>query len=254
MPLPFIGIPTHNERSKEDKFPPRYAMSQSYTWAVEEVGGAPFLVPLLQDKNTLRTLYDQMDGLLLAGGGDLDPARYGEAPHPNLLDVDVLRDRVETIMTQWALAEGKPLLAICRGVQMLNVTAGGTLYQDLPTLRPSNLVHQWHLLRPRHYRAHAVDVQPGTRLERIFGAPRVQVNSLHHQAVKDVAPGFVVNAVASDGLIEGIESPNGHFVVGVQWHPEVLAIEDPSMRQLFAAFVEEAAAYRAQRLGMDRAA
>ena len=132
MPLPFIGIPTHNERSKEDKFPPRYAMSQSYTWAVEEVGGAPFLVPLLQDKNTLRTLYDQMDGLLLAGGGDLDPARYGEAPHPNLLDVDVLRDRVETIMTQWALAEGKPLLAICRGVQMLNVTAGGTLYQDLP--------------------------------------------------------------------------------------------------------------------------
>lgn len=254
MSMPFIGIPTHNERSREDKFPPRYAMSQSYTWALEEVGAAPFLVPLLADKTTLRTLYDQMDGLLLAGGGDLDPARYGEAPHPNLLDVDVLRDRVETIMTQWALAEGKPLLAICRGIQMLNVTAGGTLYQDVPTMRPTNLTHQWHLLRPRHYRAHPVDVTPNTRLARALGATRVLVNSLHHQAIKDVAPGFVVNATASDGLIEGIESPNGTYVVGVQWHPEVLAIEDPAMRQIFVSFVEAAREYRGQRLGFSHAA
>ncbi len=254
MSLPFIGIPTHNERSKEDKIPPRYAMSQSYTWAVEEVGGAPFLVPLLHDRTTLRALYDQMDGLLLAGGGDLDPARYGEAPHPHLLDVDVLRDRVETVMTQWALAEGKPLLAICRGVQMLNVTAGGTLIQDIPTMRPSQLVHQWHLLRPRHYRAHTVEVTPGTRLERAVGSGRVQVNSLHHQAIKDVAPGFIVNAVAADGLVEGIEKPGSQFVVGVQWHPEVLAIEDPSMRQIFADFVAEAVVYRGKRLGLEQAA
>lgn len=254
MSLPFIGIPTHNERSKEDKFPPRYAMSQSYTWALEEVGAAPFLVPLLADKNTLRVLYDQMDGLLLAGGGDLDPARYGEAPNPHLLDVDVLRDRVETILTHWALDEGKPLLAICRGVQMLNVAAGGTLYQDVPSMRPSNLVHQWHLLRPRHYRAHSVEVTPGSRLARALGGGRVMVNSLHHQAVKDVAPGFMVNAIASDGLIEGIESVNGHFAVGVQWHPEVLAIEDPAMRQIFATFVEEAREYRAVRLGFSQAA
>ncbi|MFN8496616.1 MAG: gamma-glutamyl-gamma-aminobutyrate hydrolase family protein [Anaerolineae bacterium] len=253
MSLPLIGIPTHNERSKEDKVPPRYAMSQSYTWALEEVGGAPILLPLLQNKAILRQLYDQLDGLLLAGGGDLDPARYGEAPNPYLWDVDVLRDRVETIMTLWALEDGKPILAICRGVQMLNVASGGTLYQDVPSMRPSPITHNWHLKRPRHYRAHHVDVKPGTRLHDILGA-RVQVNSLHHQAVKDVAPGFVPNAIAPDGLVEGIEKAGTTFVVGVQWHPEVLAIEDAGMRQLFAAFVDEARAWKARRAKMEQAA
>ena len=253
MSLPFIGIPTHNERSKDDLAPPSYVMRQAYTWAVEEVGGAPFLVPLLSDKTTLRALYDQMDGLLLAGGGDLDPARYGEAPDPHLLDVDVLRDRVETIMTQWALTEGKPVFAICRGIQMVNVTAGGTLYQDVPSMCPSSITHMQRY-RPRHYRAHTVEVTPGTRLYKSLGGSRVQVNSLHHQAIKDVAPGFIVSALAADGIVEGIESANGNFAVGVQWHPEVLAIEDAVMRQLFADFVEEARAYRTRRLGFSQAA
>ncbi len=241
---PLIGIPCHNEKSRDDKFPPRFVMSHSYCWALERAGAAPLLIPLLNSEAVLRTLYEQLDGLFLAGGGDVDPARYGERPHPKLWEVDILRDRVEIIMARWALADQKPIMAVCRGIQALNVAAGGSLYQDLPSQHPSGVEHNWHLKRPRNYRAHTVELVPDSRLASLLGTQTVRVNSLHHQAVKDVAPGFRVSAVAPDGVIEGIEQVNGCFALAVQWHPEVLALEDAAMQRLFDAFVAEARGWK----------
>ncbi|OGO42618.1 MAG: hypothetical protein A2Z04_08985 [Chloroflexi bacterium RBG_16_57_9] len=236
---PLIGIPCHNDKSRDEKIPPRFAMSQSYCWALERAGAAPMLIPLLHNEEVLRTLYEQMDGLLLAGGGDVDPARYGERPHSKLWEVDILRDRVEIITARWALADKKPILAVCRGIQALNVAAGGSLYQDLPSQHPSHNDHNWHLKQPRNYRAHQVSVVPDSKLAKVLGTQSVMVNSLHHQAVKEVAPGFRINAIAPDGVIEGMEHVNGCFALAVQWHPEVLAIEDAGMQRLFDALVEE---------------
>jgi putative glutamine amidotransferase len=178
-----------------------------------------------------------LDGLFLAGGNDMDPATYGEAPHAALGSLNRDRDRVEMMLTQWALENQLPVLAVCRGIQVLNVSAGGTLYQDITAQVRGAMQHQYHQLQPRNYRAHVVAVEPDSRLFRLVGAPAVRVNSLHHQAVKDVASGFRITARATDGIIEGIERRNGHFAVGVQWHPEALAEEDAAMQAIFDGFV-----------------
>lgn len=244
---PLIGIPCATEKSGDDRLPARFAMSQSYCVALERAGAAPLLIPLLHDGDVLRTLYDQIDGLFLAGGGDVDPGWYGEQPHPKLGEVDLLRDQVEMMMARWALAEGKPIMAICRGIQALNVVAGGTLYQDLPSQYPAGIDHNWHLKQPRNYRAHAVELVPDSRLAQMLSCQTVWVNSLHHQAIKDLAPNFRVSAVSTDGVIEGIEHLNGSFAVGVQWHPEALALEDAAMQRLFDTFVGEVRAWKMRR-------
>jgi putative glutamine amidotransferase len=210
-------------------------------------GGAPALIPLDLSRDAWRSLYRRVDGLLLPGGVDVAPARYGEEPHPKLGKVNRPLDEAELVLARWAMDDGLPLLGVCRGIQVLNVAAGGTLYQDLPSQFPGALRHACSPPDyPRTHRAHTIQVEPGSRLAGILGAHQTAVNSRHHQAVKDLAPGLVVTARAPDGVIEGVESLDGQFAVGVQWHPESLAADDPQMLAIFQALVR-AAAERADR-------
>lgn len=233
-----VGIPALNRDLKPIGLPPAHLMVQHYTVALAEAGIAAFLIPLYEDETLLRALYERLDGLFLAGGSDLDPKLYGESPHPQLGEIDQVRDHGEMELIRWAFEDHLPVLAVCRGVQVLNVAAGGTLFQDINAQVPNSLDHdygQYHA--PRDHIVHEVAVLPDTRLRRAMGVGQAPVNSLHHQAIRDVAPGFRVNARATDGVIEGIESRNGQFVVGVQWHPEALVKQDP-MLGIFEGFAE----------------
>jgi putative glutamine amidotransferase len=201
------------------------------------------MIPLLEDEDTLRGIYDRMDAVLLPGGVDLDPATYGESPLPTCGRLDPARDRVEIRFARWAIAEGKPLFGLCRGLQIVNVALGGTLYQDIAAQRSDAIKHDYFPTAgfSRDHLAHRVNIAPGSRLDALVGAAPLEVNSMHHQAVKDLAPGLVSTAVAPDGLVEALESAGNQFIVGVQWHPESLTDRDPRMHRLLAGFVEAAA-------------
>jgi putative glutamine amidotransferase len=236
-----IGIITSQHISATWAGHPLYGQGRSYCRSVALAGGAPALIPPNLGENAWRALYRRLDGLLLSGGVDVSPALYGEEPHPMLGKVDDSLDEAELVLTRWALADGMPLLGVCRGIQVLNVAAGGSLYQDLPAQYPGALQHRCSPPDyPSTHRAHAVHVEPGSRLAAILGAHQIAVNSRHHQAVKSVAAGLYVSARAPDGVIEGIESEGERFVVGVQWHPENLADDDPQMLALFEALVHAA--------------
>lgn len=179
------------------------------------------------------------DGLLLSGGSDVAPERYGRERLPNAnLDVDEERDSTEFPLFARALRDGAPVLGVCRGLQVVNVGLGGTLIQDLSTQSPSEVPHE-DPGRDRTHRLHRVVVLPQTRLERIAGANEFGVNSRHHQAIERPAEGLLVSATAPDGTIEAVESANGPWLVAVQWHPENLR-DDPVSRRLFREFVEAA--------------
>jgi len=185
---------------------------------------------------------DACDGVLLTGGADVDPAEYGERPH-STVELAPDRDAYELALARLALARDLPLLAICRGAQVLNVAAGGTLIQDLPSQHPGPLAHA--IDQPKHAIAHDVAIAPGTCLavlvDRRDGHAPLAVNSRHHQSVKDAAPGFIVSATAPDGVVEGIEKPGASFCVGVQWHPENFW-RTGEFNGLFAGFIAAAAA------------
>ena len=194
-----------------------------YLKSLERAGGEPLV--LKPERDMLPNALDQCDGVLLAGGADVDPLRYGDAERHSTVEIDAVRDEYEIGLTRHALDRNLPLLAICRGVQLLNIVAGGTLVQDIPTSLPTSLAHRRPKpARVKKARAHDVAVVPGTRLAELLAhAARnghVAVNSRHHQSVKTVAPGFVVSATAPDGIVEAIERAGRGFCVGVQWHPE----------------------------------
>ncbi len=187
-----------------------------YLTSLERAGATVRVLDAARD--VLPHALDGCDGVLLTGGVDVDPAVYGEAKHPTV-EIDPTRDNYELALAKLAMARDLPLLAICRGVQVLNVAAGGTLIQDLPSQHPSSIDHT--INEPKNAVAHDVAIVPGTCLSALLGRPSaIPVNSRHHQAVKDTAPGFVVAATAPDGVIEAIERPTATFCVGVQWHPE----------------------------------
>jgi putative glutamine amidotransferase len=201
-------------------------------------GGAPILIPLELSERAWHSIFRRLDGLLFPGGVDVHPSHYGEPSHPKLGRVDADLDEAELVLARWALQDDLPTLAICRGIQLINVAAGGSLYQDLPAQFPGALRHAFPAPEyPRDHRAHPVHVEPGTRLVVALGTRKLEVNSRHHQAIKELAPGFAITARAPDGVIEGIEKEDATFVVGVQWHPESLAADDPRMLALFEAFV-----------------
>ena len=241
---PVIGITTQTLHSIDgipEGLPASWMMNQRYIHAVAEAGGAPVMIPLLhEDPATLRAIYESMDGILLPGGVDMDPHTFGETRGPRLGRIDPARDEVELTLTRWAVADKKPLLGLCRGSQVINVALGGTLYQDLQAEYPHAMKHDYFPTAgyARDYLAHPVKVARSSRLGAILERADVTVNSMHHQGIKQLAPGLLVSAVAPDGLIEGIECPNGHFMLGVQWHPESLVDHDAGMRQLFSSFVE----------------
>lgn len=170
------------------------------------------------------------DGLLLPGGGDMDPKFYGQARIPACGEPNLLRDAAEPLLLRAFLAADKPVLGICRGIQVINAVLGGDLYQDIKPFE--HLPHNDHWAK-----VHTVTVRRGTLLSRILGQDTVLVNSQHHQAVDRVAPGFTLAALSEDGIVEAIEKPDARFCLGVQWHPEWLSDADPAMQSLFDAFV-----------------
>ena len=170
------------------------------------------------------------DGLLLPGGGDMDPKFYGQARIPACGEPNLLRDAAEPLLLRAFLAADKPVLGICRGIQVMNAVLGGDLYQDIKPFE--HLPHNDHWAK-----VHTVTVRRGTLLSRILGQDTVLVNSQHHQAVDRVAPGFTLAALSEDGIVEAIEKPDTRFCLGVQWHPEWLSDADPAMQGLFDAFV-----------------
>lgn len=179
---------------------------------------------------------ERFDGLLLIGGGDVDPRLYGEEAHPEVYDVDAALDRFEISLASVAVARGMPVLAICRGLQVLNVALGGTLVQHLEDRTDSHrrLIDRRHVMHP-------VTLEPGTRVAKAMGVDRADCPSYHHQALGRLGAGLVATGWSDDGLVEAAELEDG-WVVGVQWHPERSASEDPVQQGLFDAFVDEASA------------
>jgi putative glutamine amidotransferase len=229
-----VALTSHSGR-------PGYRTPGSYSDALAAAGGAPVLIPLDLPEEVLRAAYERLDGLLLSGGVDVAPELYGEAEHLGLGEVDAARDAVEMALTRWALNDDLPLLGICRGIQALNVAAGGTLWQDLPAQCPGTLKHDYRSADvPRDYRAHTIRTASGSRLAEILGQEQVWVNSFHHQAVKDLAASFLPVAWADDGIVEAIYRPDRRFVLAVQWHPEGMYRTDSRSLRIFQAFVASA--------------
>ena len=233
---PLIGI-TCSVRAGEGGRPSAYRLNQAYVRAVAHAGGTPLLIPCLEDPDALRRLFDSVDAILLPGGADIEPSLYGAAPHPKLGEVDPLLDSAELTLARWALAEEKPVLGICRGQQCLNVAAGGTLYQDIASDVAGALDHH---VEPRDAHAHELAVEPESRLADLLGTAHTSVNSLHHQSVWDVAPGFIAVAWAPDGVIEGLERSDHPFALAVQFHPEELVPGHEPSERLLIRFVAEA--------------
>lgn len=217
-------------------------MNQRYYEAVAAAGAAPLLVPLLDDLDALRAAYDACAGVMIPGGVDMDPATYGESPHERLGRIDPDRDRVELQLARWAIEDHKPLLGLCRGLQVINVATGGTLYQDLDAQLVPSIRHDYfpNYGFDRDHLAHEVSVTPHSRLRSLVDRDDLPVNSMHHQGVKTLGRGLVACARASDGLVEAVESANGHWMIGVQWHPEVFDADDPHTRDIFRGFVRAA--------------
>lgn len=242
---PIVGIPSQAD-FRERSGRPIYGNNRSYVHAVESAGGIPVLLPMLHDIRLLESLYVHLDGLILTGGVDLQPELYGEDAHPELGEVDDRLDGMELALTRWALERDMPVLGICRGMQLLNVAMGGSLYQDIAAQYSGSMVHCRREL-PRHTLIHNVRIEVGSQAERVLGASEIWVNSLHHQSVKEPAEGVRVTGRAEDGVAELLESPAHHFVLGIQGHPEELYTTEKWSAHLFSAFVQACDEYRTRR-------
>ena len=232
---PLIGIPGDTQIEGDSI---RYLAYASYVRAVQRAGGAPIMIPLGLDDDTLRAIFARLDGLLIQGGDDVHPNEYGEALESFCGKIDPARDAAELGLLRWAFEKNMPTLGVCRGIQMMNVAAGGTLYQDIDAQLPGSLHHPHIKGNASDFRAHGIDIDTSSRLAQAIGTTSIQVNSRHHQAVKQVAPGFRVIARAPDGIVEGMESTNGHFALGVQFHPENMIDSDTRMLGIFRALIE----------------
>jgi putative glutamine amidotransferase len=219
---------------------PVHFLSQAYVNTLNAAGLIPVLVPPSLSTEQLRELFGRVDGLLLSGGGDMNPACSGIAEADMIAladDIDDQRDSIELTMVKWAHAENKPLLGICRGHQVMNVAMGGSLLMDIPALVGTEVNHRvdgspaW-----RKQFLHPVRLAPDSRLATYIGPEDFPVNSIHHQAIAQLAPALQASAWSPDGLIEGIEDPNKAFFLGVQWHPEEIYERSPQMQALFRAF------------------
>jgi len=216
----------------------RFYLPGGYIESVIKAGGVPVILPGAGSIKTVSPYFAVIKGLILAGGGDVDPTHFNEEPLPGLGEITPERDRFEMMLVKNALRVNLPILGICRGIQVLNVACGGTLVQHIPLGIKRPLKHSQSA--PRWYPTHKVLIEKSSSLGEIFKKNSIRVNSFHHQAVRDPGPGLSISAVSNDGIIEGIEHPGHRFVIGVQWHPECMVEKDKYSRLLFKAFVEAA--------------
>lgn len=234
---PLIGLPTL--AIPPGAKPARFGINQSYVRALVAAGCAPVLIPLIDDHDRLRAIYDRLDGIVFPGGADVAPEEYGEQPIDNLNIIEPKRDRTELTLARWAYDDDLPTLGICRGQQVLNVALGGTLFQDLRHQGVTQVEHSDADGRARNELLHRVRLDPDSRLAQLIDETSVEVNSLHHQAVKSVAPRLRATGTSDDGVIEALESDDRRFLIAVQWHPE--EIDDLAwVRRLFQGFARAA--------------
>jgi len=226
---PVIGITTYGRDSGD-----RYAIPAPYVVAVQRAGALPVLIP--PGAAQPQAYLDIVDGVILAGGGDIDPARYGGDPHETMYHVDAERDALELALTQALLARRQPMLAICRGMQVLNVALGGTLIEHLPAVVGETILHR---KPPREPTPHKVMLAADSHLAAVIGATELSPMSWHHQAIRQLAPGLAAVAHAPDGTIEAVEIPGQPWLMAIQWHPELTAQEDVHQQRLFDALVEQ---------------
>lgn len=232
---PIIGIPTHlmfigNSLGGKDIC----YISEEYCQSVSKAGGIPLLLPPTTSLEDLTGQLKFCNGLLLPGGDDINPLIYGEEPYKDLGEVHLKVDRYEITLTQLALELNVPILGICRGCQLLNIACGGNVYQDLSEYPSAYLKHTQKA--KRYEPTHTISISPSSLLTPIFGTT-LSVNSFHHQAINHLGKDLVATAYAKDGIIEAIEMPSRHFVMGVQWHPEIMLMDSDAMLPLFELFV-----------------
>ena len=211
---------------------------RDYPRGIEFAGGIPVLIPVYNDLEAAMAVLDRIDGLLLTGGKDVSPRFFNEEPRVGIGGIDYERDVMEVELARGADKLGIPILGICRGIQLMAVAFGGTLYQDIYSQVPGCLDHNQKATKRTN--THTVRVVKGSRLFRILETETVWVNSNHHQAVKDLPPGFVTSADASDDIIEAIERPDEPFLLGIQWHAEGTWVHDRPSRRIFSALVNAA--------------
>ena len=217
-------------------------MIPGYLDGIAAAGGIPVVLPLTEDEQVLRQLANDVDGFLMTGGQDVSPALYGEERLDSCGETLPVRDGMESRLFQLCLERDVPVLGICRGIQLMNVLLGGTLYQDLPSQHPTETEH--HMSPPYDRPVHQVEICKGTPLFDLIQTERMDVNSYHHQAVRDKAPALQTMAVSEDGLIEAVCLPERPFVWAVQWHPELSWRTDEKSRRIFEAFVGRCASER----------
>lgn len=227
---PIIGLVPLMDYQKDS-----YWMLPGYMQGIETAGGTPVMLPLTADEGVLAQLADTCDGFLFTGGQDVGPALYGGADPGLCAEQSPERDAMEQRLLALARSQDKPVLGICRGIQFLNAALGGTLWQDLPAQCPSSVNHRQPA--PYDQPIHTVQPLPGTPLAALLGTEPLAVNSCHHQAVRDLAPGLAPMAAAPDGIIEAVYEPGKRFVWAVQWHPEFSYKGNQDSRKIFAAFV-----------------
>lgn len=214
-------------------------LASDYVRAVERAGGCPVIIPIVEDIDTISRLIENIDGIIFTGGSDLDPKLYGELPKNGLGSVNPIRDKHEMQLCREILFEASiPVLGICRGLQLINVAAGGSLYQDLEEEKVQSFNHTLFNY-PKYHPTHQVSIEKGSRLYDIFETEKMMVNSFNHQAVKKVGEGIFASMKAEDGVVEGIEIMGDRFVAAVQWHPEMMIEKHEEYLILFKKFIDE---------------
>lgn len=236
MPRPLIGITSRNGTDSDRHL--TTVLLHAYINAVTDAGGVPVPIPVHLSEEILHDLYTKLDGILFSGGGDIALDRFNGQPHPRVYGIDAGRDFTELTLLRRAVEDGKAFLGICRGAQLVNVGLGGTLYTHIRDQFPNALDHDYPGDLRRQI-VHPVRIEEGSRAAEVFGQTHLNVNSLHHQGLKDIAPSLRAAGYSPDGLVEVVELPGHPYALAVQWHPEWLT-DQPAMQRLFSSLIEAA--------------